>query len=476
MTRVLIQVFHRRVLLYLLLISFVPLWSQSKIDVDEVTNYVERIKESYNLPGVTVSITDVYTTLYLEHFGKIDNSDQVLIGSCSKSFTALLTLKLQEKGLLNLNDPVVRHLSWFRYADKSQSDKIIIKDLLHQTSGIPSILGRITIEEDSTGSTQKKVESLLSELSFESSLNKFQYSNINYRLLGFIVEKVTGSPYGEVLKKEILDPLGLAHTTGFVLKPEGKGFPRSYNYFLYYPMIPFTSTYYKDQIPEGHVASNAYDMAVYLREHLKGYVDDSGQIMDQDMANALFASKDTTRSNYGFGWFIRNAQHKQVIFHTGLTEGFNTCMIILPETEKAIFVAINSGVDTAFEIASGISRILDNNEPKAYSKTFFYLVRSIPLLVMVLLVIVVLKIKKWRAVNFKMGISKKLVPNLFLLLGLLFGSLWVIVFPVMYQTTLEVIINHDPSSGISLIMIAILIILISLINYFKNQAQTPRHP
>ncbi|WKK67546.1 serine hydrolase domain-containing protein [Lutimonas zeaxanthinifaciens] len=430
------------------------------------------IKDSYNLPGVAVSITDIHSTLYSNYFGKINSSEQVLIGSCSKSFTALLILKLQEKGLLNINDPVVKYLNWFQYADKGVSDIITIKDLLHHASGIPSILGRITIEEDSTGSTQKEVELMLSELSLDSSQFEYQYSNINYRLLGYIVEEVTGSQYGANLKKEILQPLELNHTSGFVLDPERKGFPGSYNYFLYYPIIPYTSSYYRDQIPEGHIASNAHDMAIYLREHLKGYTNDSSKFIDQNLATSLFTTKNKTESGYGMGWFINKRQDQLVLYHTGLTEGFNTCMILDPETETAIFVAINSGVDTAFEIASGISNILAEKEPKSYSKTFFYMIRSIPLLVVALLIILVLQLKKWRAVNFRTGLSKNLKPNLLLILGILFGSLWVIIFPVMYQTTLKVIINHDPASGISLILIATLIVLICFVYYFKNQTRT----
>ncbi|MCA0931800.1 beta-lactamase family protein [Lutimonas saemankumensis] len=481
MTPIKIQNYHPlqtnrlQILILVFFVSILSLNSQTRFDSEKVTNYVEEIKESYNLPGIAVSITDTDKTLYLEHFGKINDNEQLLIGSCSKSFTALLTLKLQDKGLLNINDPVVQYLDWFQYADKNQSDKVIIKDLLHHTSGIPSILGRITIKEDSLGSTKREVKRMLSELSIDTSQNIYQYSNINYRLLGYIVEQVTGSLYGEVLQKEILQPLGLTHTTGFVLKPEDKNFPGSYNYFLYYPVVPYVSSYYKDQIPEGHIASNAEDMAIYLREHLKGYLKDSGQIINQKLSNTLFTPRSQNSFHYGQGWFIRNKENKKIVFHTGLTEGFNTCMIIDPQEEKAIFVAINSGVDTAYEIAAGISNILVGKEPNFYSKTFFYLIRSIPLLVLALIIILGLQFLKWKDLNFSLGLNKKLLPNLMLILGILFGSLWVIIFPVMYQTTLKVIINHDPVSGISLIMIAVLIILISLINYFKKQSHNPHH-
>ncbi len=86
-------------------------FAQSQIDTDRITQFVNQIKDSYNIPGVAVSITDLDSTLYLEHFGKINPHEQLLIGSCSKSLTALLILKLQQKKLLHIDEPVVKYLN-----------------------------------------------------------------------------------------------------------------------------------------------------------------------------------------------------------------------------------------------------------------------------------------------------------------------------------------------------------------------------
>jgi len=424
------------------------------------------------MPGVAVSITDLNSTIYLEHFGKINPNEQLLIGSCSKSLTALLILKLQQKKLLNIDEPVVKYLSWFQYKDKNVSDKIVLRNLLQQTSGIPSILGRITIEEDKNGSTQKKVESLLKQIETDSTEHQFEYSNINYRLLGFIIEKVSGQEFGEVLKEELLIPLDMETTTGFVMNKNSESFPRSYDYFLYYPVIPYVSEYDKDRVPAGYIASTASEMGKYLRELMKSYTNGSSSLIDQNTAKTLFKPNPKNAPNYGLGWFINNWQDTEVIYHTGLAEGFNTAMIILPEKEKAIFVAANISESSALEIAAGIFHILIDIEPRVFSKTGFYLIRSIPFLVIILLVILFNRFMNWKNSHFEIGFSKKILPNLLLMLGVVFGLLWVIAFPIMYNTSLAVIIDYDPVSGYSLIIIAMAIILITIIMYLNSQSRT----
>lgn len=455
----------------LIITGFCPSFSQSKIDSARITQYVEQIKDAYNLPGVTVSVTDLESTIYLKQFGKISPREQILIGSCSKSFTALLVLRLQEKKLLDTNDPVVKHLNWFQYANKSMSDKVSILDLIHQTSGIPSIMGRVIVKEDAQQSTEKEVARMLSTLEVQSIPGKHEYSNINYRLLGFIIEKVTGKKFGEVLQDEILSPLNLKSTSGFVLDEDDESFPRSFNYLLYYPVLPFISDYTEDEIPAGYISSKASDMAIYLRDLTKSFTQNSGILIDQDLSNTLFTPDTLNGSKYAFGWFIHNWQNREVIMHSGLTEGFITCMIILPEEEKAIFVGTNSSSGTATEIAAGIFHILIDVEPREFSKTVFYLIRSVPILVMILIVLLGASLIQWKKLKFPVRFSNKVKPNLFLVLGVSFGLLWVILFPILYVTTLKVIIRYDPASGISLVLISVSIILISFLRYFNFQAK-----
>jgi hypothetical protein len=214
-------------------------------------------------------------------------------------------------------------------------------------------------------------------------------------------------------------------------------------------------------------------MGKYLRELLKSYTSGSSLFIDQYSTSTLFKPNPKNAPYYGLGWFINNWQETAVIYHTGLVEGFNTAMIILPEKKKAIFVAANISELTAFEIAAGIFHILIDIEPSVFSKTNFYLERSIPFLVLFLLVILIKQFMNWKKSHFKIGFSKKFLPNFLLILGVVFGLLWVIAFPIIYNTSLAVIIDYDPVSGYSIIIIAIAIILITIIRYLNGKTVIP---
>jgi hypothetical protein len=79
----------------------------------------------------------------------------------------------------------------------------------------------------------------------------------------------------------------------------------------------------------------------------------------------------------------------------------------------------------------------------------------------------------WKKSHFKIGFSKKFLPNFLLILGVVFGLLWVIAFPIIYNTSLAVIIDYDPVSGYSIIIIAIAIILITIIRYLNGKTVIP---
>jgi len=109
--------------------------------INEIAIFVEKERKSFNIPNVVVGITTADSTIYLQSFGNGEIDDLYLIGSNSKSFTAQTILILQRKGLIDINEPVKKFLSWFKYDNSGQSDKVTVKDLLNHTSGIPRKLG-----------------------------------------------------------------------------------------------------------------------------------------------------------------------------------------------------------------------------------------------------------------------------------------------------------------------------------------------
>src|ERR1044072_7260449 len=134
------------------------------------------------------------------------------LGSITKQFTSMLILQLVEQGKIKLDAKLSDYLPDYR---KDIGGKVTIHHLLTHTSGIPSYTGLPKFFEDVSRNPYKVSEFVKKyasgDLQFEPG-SKFSYNNSGYFLLGAIIEKVTGKPYEQVLKENILDPIGMKNT------------------------------------------------------------------------------------------------------------------------------------------------------------------------------------------------------------------------------------------------------------------------
>lgn len=150
------------------------------------------------------------------------------IGSISKSFTAILTLKAIEAGKLSMDDKLIK---FFPDSNIPNADKISIYHLLHHRSGIQDFVNEVDrsgleyIHEPQTHEAMLERFSKLKS-NFEPG-EKFSYSNTGYVLLAYIVEKVNSKSYAQLINEQIVEPLGLTHT---FCRSSGNDLPYSYRY------------------------------------------------------------------------------------------------------------------------------------------------------------------------------------------------------------------------------------------------------
>jgi CubicO group peptidase (beta-lactamase class C family) len=433
---------------------------------NEMTSFIEQERKDYNIPSVVVGITDSDTIIYLESFGEGTRDDIYLIGSNSKSFTAYAILILQENGGLDIDEPVLNHLPWFKYKDPKQSEEVKIRDLLNHTSGIPREFGmhEPKVEAD----IQKFYSGLVQKIIPENPVGEYyEYSNLNYQLLGLIIEKVSKTNYSDFLKKSIFQPMGLISTYATFIESEQNGLKESRQYLLYFPLIMKSKHYSNYVVPSGFISSTASDMCSYLRYLLNSQTGDTDPPYRKNITNQLFMSRSDINSNYGMGWEVRKWKDYQRFKHDGLTQSFSSSMLILPEIGLGIIVMVNiNNSSSTLNIADGILRILSSNEKVEYSKAGFYLRNSLPLFALWVLIILVIRMNQWIKQKFPVGINMKILPNIWLSIGILFGLFWIIYFPIVFNTPLSAIIDYEPNSGYSLLVLTIGIILNSIIGYF----------
>ena len=307
---------------------------------DEITVFVEKERRANNIPNTVVGITNADSIIYLKNFGNGEIDDLYLIGSNSKSFTALAILILQEKGLIDINEHVTKYLPWFRYDNSEDSDKVTVKDLLNHTSGIPRKLGMY--EPSNYSEIQLYYSDLLKHISSENNIvGEYEYSNLNYQLLGLIIEKVSNKKYSELLEYKILEPLNLNKTFATQNETERFGLIPSYQYLLYYPILPKRIKYNDYVVSSGFISSTASDMCHYLQALMNGNDSTRNSIISKNITDQLFESRADIGSKYGMGWEMREWKEFKRFKHDGLTQSFSSSMLILPELELGIVVMSN---------------------------------------------------------------------------------------------------------------------------------------
>lgn len=432
----------------------------SKETLDEITNFIKQKREYYNSPSVAVAITDEHKTVYLKHFGDAKKGDRYLIGSISKSFTALLILRLQEEGKLHLQDPVSKYLPWFRYKNKQISDKITIEDLLRHTSGISTEMGR-TFKTDTSFSYKAYYANTLRELAINNvPAQPFRYSNVNYRLLGLIIEKVTHKTYEECLESYVTSPLELHETSANT----NIDLINSYQYFLYYPILKFNADLHPQEASSGLISSSAGDMARYLRHIMNSYHHHPNSKLNSNTVTQLVSRKENNKSFYGLGWFINN--DSSVFYHGGTNKSFESHMYILPSLKKAIVVLINSNQAPDVEIINGIYGILLGKG--YYNNSSFAYYRHLPFLVFLLFILFLFQIWKWKKSSCPKKISRKIIPNLLVSIGLILALGILIYIPKLNGVSLQTSIEFDPASGYSILFTSLLLAFSSILIYFNS--------
>src|SRR5215207_2984258 len=148
-----------------------------------------RTRWAQRIPGLALGIVEGDRIAYVRGFGTADDSERevtpqtpFIIGSVSKSLTALAVMQLVEANRIVLDAPVQRYLPWFRVADEKASAEITVRHLLNHTSGLSTKTGRTYQGDSDTSDTalEQAVRKLDDFELTEPVGSKHQYSTVNY--------------------------------------------------------------------------------------------------------------------------------------------------------------------------------------------------------------------------------------------------------------------------------------------------------
>lgn len=297
---------------------------------------------------------------YVRPFGVADNTTQapmqtdsyMRIGSLTKTFTITALLQLVDQGKLDLDDPIAKYIPGV-----PSGDVITLRLLAQMQSGLVTYDGVPEFEAAFIADPQRTfTPTQLLSYALDKPLQfppgtKYDYCNTNTVLLGLVVEKVSGRSLADYVSEHILVPLKLTHTS----IPTTSAFPDPHPQG--YTVIDGAERVTTDWNPSwawsnGNMISTMDDMRIWARTL------SSGELLSEGMRHERFSSAlpMSETAKYGVGAFDTNGW----IGHSGITPGYETVVVGLPEEQTTLVIFANTDVphDVGTALARAITEIV----------------------------------------------------------------------------------------------------------------------
>jgi CubicO group peptidase (beta-lactamase class C family) len=390
---------------------------------ERIDAYVRDQMDDSGIPGTAIAVVEGDRTVHARGFGDdgrgraITPQTPFWIGSNTKSFSALAAMQLVEAGAIELDTPVQRYLPDFRTADADASARITVRHLMNQTSGFSRADGLKPVVDEREQSLEEAVADMRTVTLNRPVGETYEYSNLNFVVLGLIVERVSGRPWAEYIQSQIFAPLGMANSYTSRADAETHGLTAVHLYWFGVPVE--TDGYLSPGLaPTGGLFASAEDMARYLSMYLQGGSYQGNRLLSADGINQMLspATNTTTRPlmsqpftfQYGRGWFVGEfGAAADARWHLGDLPYFTAWMVLLPETDQAVVVLINAS--SQFEIAGanrvmsripiGVVNILRDEAPPAGSgiRRFFIIFDAAVLAILVVQLWSLVRVARRRA-------------------------------------------------------------------------------
>ncbi|WP_342590883.1 serine hydrolase domain-containing protein [Olsenella profusa] len=348
---------------------------------DVLDAYLAENAPATGVPGVAVAVVDPDGVRYQATLGDCpDAHETFLLGSLSKSVTAVAVMQLVEEGRIDLDTPVVNYVG----TAADLPDAVTVRSLLNQTSGF--------------GYYESLADARVGE-----SAGSFSYANANYDLLGRLVEAVSGQSLDSYLQESVFGPLGMADASAdLAATPTVPGYRSWFG-------VPVADGFRHEEGDDawggpasGYVSASLADMEAYLRMYLNsgvvvgGAAADGGALADDgapaDGRSAGVADSITPTASvlspdgvhqmvfsrvpdpagdtwYGMGWTTYTwGDGELVMSHDGQVENYVARMCVIPGRNLGVVVLGDAndefgGNEAFFSLADDIVSIAVGAEP-----------------------------------------------------------------------------------------------------------------
>jgi CubicO group peptidase (beta-lactamase class C family) len=339
------------------------LWT-SVLPAAETSDAIEKIlsktRESWDAPGIAAAVVRDDKIIYLNGVGVRElGSDRPVtadtlfaIGSCTKAFTATALAILVEEGKADWNDPVRKHLPWFRLDDPLADREVRLDDLLCHRIGLAAHdllwYGAPWSIKDSV----RRMVFLQRSTSFRST---YEYNNLAYLAAGLAIGEIAKQPWHLFVEERLFKPLQMkdaVFTSGDAQKAPDHASPHGHDDDGKVKVI----SWYPDdkQIrASGSIKTCVRDLSQWLRFQLAHGQLDGKQVVSAAALEethtpripvpltAAERAAGATQASYALGWHISDYRGHAIHEHAGAVKGFRARIILVPRKKLGLVVLTN---------------------------------------------------------------------------------------------------------------------------------------
>jgi CubicO group peptidase (beta-lactamase class C family) len=311
--------------------------------------HIDKAAYYYDICGLVVSLwrpdfeyarTYGYKNILTKE--KIKTDDILHMASITKLFVGIGIMKLEEKGLINIEDNLIKYLPWFVMRDERYKE-ITIRQLLSHTSGMHDVADyhwdKPENDKDALERYVKSPEVSHGMLKWDPKDNKFSYSNIGYEILGVVIAKISGVTFEEYIKQNIFIPLGMKNSELLTYERDmsqicAPHYKNDKNEVIKAQVFPYSRTHG----PSSTLTSNADDIRKWAIANLEKKILKEETYQKMMDVQALIPNNG---ESICLSWFKREQSGFTLYGHEGADDGFRSSFWMCPELKMYILVNAN---------------------------------------------------------------------------------------------------------------------------------------
>jgi CubicO group peptidase (beta-lactamase class C family) len=352
-----------RTLRALIVLAFSPALFAQSIDSAAVDRLARDTMAKWKIPALSIAIVQDDRVVYAKGFGvrelgtnKPVTADTLFqIGSTTKAFTTTSMAMLVDEKKMSWDDPVRKHLDYFRLNDPCADSLVTLRDIASHRTG----LSRHDELWDYTDMSREEIIRRMASVKLTKPFRSaYQYNNIMIMTAGEAVASAAKMPWADFVKTRILEPLGMRSTAISEADWQSSNHALGYWYDSAHDEVkPQSSLPYDSLAPAGTMKSSAHDMAQWIRFQLNDGVFEGKRLVSAEALNETKSPQtivplvgDTKDENpesnlsaYGMAWRIQDYRGELLVSHGGALNAFRTQVDLLPKPHDGFVVMSSLG-------------------------------------------------------------------------------------------------------------------------------------